>query len=95
MEKNHKRHLAENYKGGIIHVVAFVGNPIWSFAVQALLWRGLLSSKLFIIFWWFIAANLELGVISLKLDSERRQQSTAHKTNELSEREESRETPLP
>ena len=91
MEKNHKRHLAENYKGGIIHVVAFVGNPIWSFA-QAL---GLLSSKLFIIFWWFIAANLELGVISLKLDSERRQQSTAHKTNELSEREESRETPLP
>ena len=30
---------------------------------------GGLSSKLFIIFWWFIAANFELGVISLKLDA--------------------------
>ena len=47
--------------------------------------RGGLSSKLFIIFWWFIAANFELGVISLKLDAHTK------RTNELTEREKRRE----
>ena len=46
---------------------------------------GGLSSKLFIIFWWFIAANFELGVISLKLDAHTK------RTNELTEREKRRE----
>ena len=63
--------------------VAFVGNPIWSFA-QAL---GLLSSKLFIIFWWFIAANLELGVISLKLEEQH-----TKRTNSVREKREARDT---
>ena len=50
---------------------------------------GLLSSKLFIIFWWFIAANLELGVISLKLDAH---STHTKRTNSLREEERNERT---
>ena len=57
----------------------------------------IVSSKLFIIFWWFIAANSELGVISLKLDTElssRTQNERTHWERTERERELTVDSPL-